>query len=408
MQQITAVPAGAPPLSAPTSVDQAGRRLWFALLFMVVSVSIGLAWDRGWHATHKFETFYSPPHLFIYTMTIVTILLVAGMTFSARVRPWFGTAFRMRLFTFPVPGALVITAAGLAMLGFAGLALDNYWHTNFGLDETNWSTPHAMLGWSWFVTVLGFVSCRLALRPYRPLRWFTAVALGWLILAFSATPFLGPFHANTTPDKVEAQRRAIASLPALVGQTGLVHVERIYKAVDLTRTNPVFVLFGALWVGAVLALVRGLDRRAWVLLLTVGLFSFMQLNGDHSAAKRLDHFLPVSHDAATWLPPPLFPAAVALVIMLRLRLHERWAWAVAGLVFGVLTYLTWGTGHPLMLLLVPLAAPVSILGAWIGGRVVRMLENPVAADVRVIVPLLGVTSPILMGIVDLVLRKTVA
>ena len=67
------------------------------------------------------------------------------------------------------------------MLGFAGLVLDNYWHTNFGLDETAWSMPHAMLGWSWFVAMLGFIACRLALRPYRPLRWVTAVALGWLV-----------------------------------------------------------------------------------------------------------------------------------------------------------------------------------------------------------------------------------
>ncbi|MHB8647211.1 MAG: hypothetical protein ACYDAR_15600, partial [Thermomicrobiales bacterium] len=398
MQQTIVVPPGAPPLNAPTTVDRAGRWLWCTLVFMMVTVSIGLSWDRSWHTRNKFETFYSTPHLFIYTSTIITILLIAAITFSAKLRPWFGTAFRMRLFAFPVPGALVITAGGLAMLGFAGLVLDNYWHTNFGLDETNWSTPHAMLGWSWFVAMLGFVSCRLALRPYRPLRWFTAIALGWLILAFSASPFLGPFHNNTTPAKVAAQTRAIATFPVLVNNTGIQHIQRIYQIANLTRTNPGFLLLGALWAGIALALVRRLDGRGWVLLATVGIFSFFQLTGDHATAIRLDQWLPVSHNAGSWLPPPIFPAAIALVVALRLGLRERWAWAVAGAVFAVLTYLTWGTGHPLTLLLVPVAVGVTMAGAWLGNRIARMLETPVAPDVRLIVPLLGVTSPMLLGL----------
>ncbi len=408
MRQSIVVPSGAAPLNAPTTVDRAGRWLWFALVFMLISVSIGLNWDRAWHAQNKFETFYSPPHLFIYLSTIITILLVAAITFSAQLRPWFGTAFRMRLFSFPVPGALVITAGGLAMLGFAGLVLDNYWHTNFGLDETNWSTPHAMLGWSWFVALLGFISCRLALRPYRPLRWFTAVALGWLILGFSATPFLGPFHSNTTPAKVAAQSRAIASFPALANNTGIEHVQRIFRDANLTRTNPAFLLLAALWIGVVLALVRPLDGRVWVFLGTVGLFSFFLLTGNHAAAVRLDTWLPISHDAGTWLPPPILPAAVAFVLAIRVHVRERWAWAVAGATFAILTYLTWGTGHPLALLLVPVAVPVTMAGAWLGNRIARMLEYPVARDVRLIVPLLGVTSPILLGLVDLYLRKTIA
>jgi hypothetical protein len=407
MRHTMAVPTGAPPLDAPTTVDRAGRWLWFTLAFMLVTVSIGISWDGAWHARNTFETFYSPPHLFIYGSTIVTILLVAALTFSERLRPWFGTAFRMRLFTFPVPGALVITAGGLAMLGFAGLVLDNYWHTNFGLDETAWSMPHAMLGWSWFVAILGFIACRLALRPYRPLRWVTAVALGWLILAFSMTPFLGPLHKTATPEKLAAQNRAIATLPGLVGNTGLAHVRHIYVVANLTQTNPAFILFGALWAGTALALVRGVDRRAKAFLTTVAIFSLFQLLGEHRTAVHLDRYLPISGDARTWLPPPILPAAIALVLALRVGMRERWAWAVAGTVFAILTYLTWGTGHPLMLALIPLAVPVTMAGAWVGTRVVRMLENPVARDVRLIVPLLGVTFPLFTGILDLYLRKTI-
>src|SRR6185437_12478170 len=33
MRETMVVPLGAPPLDAPTAVDRAGRRLWFALIF---------------------------------------------------------------------------------------------------------------------------------------------------------------------------------------------------------------------------------------------------------------------------------------------------------------------------------------------------------------------------------------
>jgi len=233
----------------------------------------------------------------------------------------------------------------------------------------------------------------------------TAVALGWLILAFSMTPFLGPLHKTATPEKLEAQNRAIATLPGLVGNTGLAHVRQIYAEANLTQTNPAFVLFGALWAGMALALVRGVDRRAKTFLAAVAIFSIVQLLSNHTGAVRLDKYLPISQDARNWLPPPILPAAIALVLALRLGMRERWAWAVAGAVFAILTYLTWGTGHPLMLVLIAVA--VTMAGAWIGGRVVRMLENPVASDVRLIVPLLGVTFPLFTGIIDLYLRKTI-
>jgi hypothetical protein len=156
-----------------------------------------------------------------------------------------------------------------------------------------------------------------------------------------------------------------------------------------------------------LALLLRLDQRVWVLLVTVGIFSLLQIAGDHRATLRLDHYQPLSHDAANWLPPPIFPAALVLVLLARTRLAKQWVWAITGLVFGALTFLAWGTG-PLMLLYVPLAAPVMLASAWLGDRIARMLEFPAAPYVRTLVPLLGITAPVLLGFVDLYLRQTIA
>ena len=55
------------PTGAGTS-RRAAILVWLALAFLLGAAAIGLGWDRRWHATHVFNSFYSPPHLFIYSM----------------------------------------------------------------------------------------------------------------------------------------------------------------------------------------------------------------------------------------------------------------------------------------------------------------------------------------------------
>ncbi len=393
----------------PRSAARAGRGMWFALIFFFTTLVVGLSWDRSWHTTHPFESFYSPPHLFIYATAIISTLLVARLVLVPELRRPFGQTIRLRLFATPVPGALVLAGGGLLMLGFAGLVLDNAWHTRFGLDETGWSTPHAMIGCALSVVALGFVACRLALRPALPLRWYTAVALCWIVLAFSS-PFFGPLRENTTPARLEAQRRAVATFPALADSVPFTHVLRIEAAANLTRTNPVYLLLGGLWVGIVLAIVRRLDRRWWVWIGAVALWSFIELLDHRRAAVRLDHFLPISRDAAVWLPPPILPAALVLLLLTRLRLSERWSWLpwlAAGSIFAVLTCATWGRGGAMWLLL-PVAAVLTVGGAWLGGRVADVLESPTSGGVFRLIAAIAVAIPLLTGTADLWLRHSIS
>jgi hypothetical protein len=382
---------------APTRPTRAIRLLWLACVWLVVTMGVGRAWDAAWHTRNVFDSFWSPPHLFVYIMAMLNGLLIAGMALTPGVRRWFGTGVRVPLVPFEVPGALFILGGGFVSLGFAGIVLDNLWHTNFGLDETGWSTPHAMIGWSLLVIMLGFVACRLALRREYPLRFYTVLLLGLLLLGFSM-PVLGPFARNNTPETISA----IARIPALAAQRSAQDVFRISLAWNLDRTNPALIVLGAAWAGIALALLHGLDRRARVFLMVALIWTMLATLGERSRAIRLDQFLVVSNLPASWLPLPLLPSACALALAIWLGWNERWAWASAGLVFGLLVYMVWGR-QPWAFTLVPLAAPAMLAGAWLGKRTFNILEHPSVLAVKALV-LMGVVVPLLTGMLDLYMR----
>ncbi len=384
--------------SAPNPA-RARRWLWGTLTLLLLTTGVGLTWDRGWHATHAFDTFYSPPHVFIYLTTILTMLVVVVIVFTPAMRRAFGVGVRLPLVPFAVPGALLWLGGGFAIVGGAGL-LDDIWHTTFGLDETGWSAPHAMLGWGWLMALLGIVAARLALRPARPLHPWTLPVLSLLLLGFSETPFLGPFHGNLSSERL----RAIARLPVLLTEPPAQHTFRIYLTWNITRANPVFVLLAALWAGTVLAATRGMLRRTKIFLLVIALWSLFGLLSGRSATRRFDAFfgLQLLRHPAEWLPLPLLPAALVLALALWLRCPARIAWPLAGLVFGLLTARTWTAG-PLALGVAILAAPVLAAGAALGDWVARALAAPTARRVGALLSA-AVGLPLVTGLVDLFLR----
>jgi hypothetical protein len=281
----------------------------------------------------------------------------------------------------------------------AGL-LDDVWHSNFGLDETGWSTPHAMIGWGLLATVLGFICCRLALAPHRPLRWYTRLLLGWLALAFSARPFIGPLESNISP----AALQAIRTLPVLLAQPAAQHTLRIYLAWNLTRANPLYLALAALWAGAALAFLRRLDQRTWLFLLTALLVALVGMLDGLARVQGLDRafHLQLVRSPATWLPAPLFPAALALALAERLGAGRRSAWLVAGVAFALLSLLIWG--HSVAALVMALAAvPLFGAGAWLGGWCYRTVARPERGRVWLALAA-GVALPFAVGAVDLYLR----
>src|SRR5437879_2505753 len=218
------------PFAVPGPIALAG------VVFDILAFGIGFGWDRNWHATHPFEDFFSPPHLFIYSMHLCATITLAYIAFTPDLRRWFGDTFALPPLPFAVPGPIALAGGGFVVTGLAGF-FDGIWHTAFGLDETLWSFPHSMLGWGLFVAFLGIASCRLALAQWKPIGWGSAIVFGFLVFSSSIERIPGPFMNNISTEIL----RFIAAIPVLAAEPAFQHTTRICLEHDITRLGPLFV-----------------------------------------------------------------------------------------------------------------------------------------------------------------------
>ena len=388
-----------PPLAAllpPTKAAapaQAHRLLLVGLLTFVFGLMLGTAWDIYWHSRNLFDTFWTPPHLLMYASVAAAGLFAAACVLRPALRLCFGTAYRLPLVPFPVPGSLMLTLGGV-LAALIGGGLDDVWHTTWGLDETRWSLPHSMVSWGILLVTFGLLSCRLSLRAQIPMRGLGAAAWGVLVLGFSMTVFLGPLLLSTTPESMAR----IASLPGFQGPETQ-HFFRIVARWDLYRTGALFPALVGLWAGAGIGLLRGLAPRPRFLLETAAAASGAALGLGLATAA----YVGTLESPPTWIPPLLLPGALALVALDKGRLSGLPAQVAAGGVLGLLTRLVYG-GAPEFIFPSLVAALSLPAGAWIGARLWRVIERPNARSVAWAVPVLGFVVPFLMGIGDLFLR----
>lgn len=369
------------------------RLIGFLLL---VTVIVGRAWDAWWHITYPFDGFWSPPHVFVYGMTTLVGLLTARLAFTPGLRRQFGPGFAVPRVPFEVPGPLFLLGGGLVALGVAGMLLDNLWHTAFGLNETGWSLPHAMIGTSLAVVTCGYIACNYALRG--PFGRGTALLYGFLLVAVFQV-VLGPLGQNSSPTAVEA----VARIPVLAAQPEAQARFFLCVSNNLTRSNPAVVLLGPLWLGLGLAAARGIGGRWWAVLAVAAVWTLLALDSDSRGARWLDQFGPVSGDPTSWMPLPLLPAALVWAAARGLGRSDDTAWALAGLAFGLLAASGWRMG-PMAWALLPLAAPAAIAGARLGGAVALTVLEPRRARSWALLLALALVAPAVTGGVDLYLR----
>jgi hypothetical protein len=401
-----AQPATQPP---PAAQVWAYRLWWSTLITFLGSTGCGKLWDRYWHATRYFDTFWSPPHFFVFVMTTITGLLIAVIAFTPKLRVWYGPAVRLPLLPFEIAGSLVILGGGLITLSIT-ITFDNLWHTAYGLDETQWSAPHCMLGWAWLTIVLGFVAARLAFRNYKRVGWLSRLIIAMVILEFLCPAVLGPFYLMYSPHLIHA----LASIPIVSNEPSAQHMYRIYLHYGLTRqTSDLFIPIVTLFGGIAIALLRHLDARPRVFLLAPFIWSITIMFRDwytlyflnYQGAKHLPNLLlAVKHEPSLWVPIPLMVAVVCFYLFERSSLNRRRNLALTGIIFGLCAFFIWHTSSWMSLLALS-AIVTTPLGFWLGQRIFTMIEHPTMETLMQFLLSTCAQFPAALGIVDLFMRR---
>jgi hypothetical protein len=158
----------------------------------------GLSWDMQWHNDVGPDTFFTMPHLFLYTGSAVagfaSLAVVLSATAAQRrgqpVDPLVGgraVGVFGRTFTAPV-GYLIsgIGAAGFLLYGL----WDEWWHGLYGFDVTVASPPHVGFLLSVQITMVGALVVFMAARQHRWGLIGTILSAATLI-AFSVVTVMG-------------------------------------------------------------------------------------------------------------------------------------------------------------------------------------------------------------------------
>jgi hypothetical protein len=159
---------------------------------------LGIYWDISWHIAKGRDTFFTPPHDFIYTnMAIVLGASLYGMWQDRRQTP-----FHLAAGAFRFQAGILIVAVGAALvLAFA--PLDDLWHRLFGVDVTVWGPMHLVGILGLALSRFGGLVCawldrELTVNPERrrllgdATLFFAMLLLGGSVLAVSEYEFMVP------------------------------------------------------------------------------------------------------------------------------------------------------------------------------------------------------------------------
>src|SRR4030095_5495876 len=154
--------------------------VWTALL-AVVSGIVGAHWDISWHRSIGRDTFWSPPHIAIYTKGVLAGItfgyLILHTTFAKR-----NTDDVVRVCVLRGPfGAFIGAWGGITMLTSG--PFDDWWHNAYGLDTKIVSPPHILLVVGSYSVTFGAVVRVQALRSHSDKSRRRALLVPLLMLA---------------------------------------------------------------------------------------------------------------------------------------------------------------------------------------------------------------------------------
>ena len=168
-----------------TSTDSRGKLPAFVTLAGALISLSGLTWDIDWHLDVGPDSFFTLPHLFIYSggaiAGVTSLVMVLRATAAQRngqdPDPTVGGRAFEVLGVFAAPIGYLVSGIAAASFLLYGL-YDEWWHGLYGFDVTVASPPHQ--GWltSICVTMIGTAIVFAAAREHRWGRWgfMTAIA----------------------------------------------------------------------------------------------------------------------------------------------------------------------------------------------------------------------------------------
>jgi hypothetical protein len=130
--------------SHPTGSQRCPSLAVWLGFFASLLLMVGGAWDIAWHHTLGRDTFWSLPHLVLYSavgmMGLVCLVMQVRTTVGRRTDVALDSTL-VELWGLRAPRGFAL--AGVGVLGAVLSApFDEAWHRLFGIDVTVWSPPH--------------------------------------------------------------------------------------------------------------------------------------------------------------------------------------------------------------------------------------------------------------------------
>jgi hypothetical protein len=342
----------------------------FGVLLGTAMSLVALSWDIQWHIDVGPDTFFTLPHLFLYSgsaiagiASLVMVLLATSAQRAGRPMPRTvgGTPVRVFGGTFTAPLGYLVTGTGAAAFLLYGL-LDLQWHSIYGFDAVLNTPSHVALFLSITITMIGSVITFAAAKEERWARLGLVVAIP-ILMTFA------PISANglsTLPLPIDPVVLAIIVFSPLLLIVGRGILRRPGSAIAIAAVLGVMqagLWFFSPWAAHAYAAASGLPLR----------------DGLTAGPPQLPGVMPMF----------LSVAAVAVEVffwMIRSRnLNAKKVMLLTGAVAGLitagglplqlaLTDPTAALGASAAMMLMGIGIPLGVLAGYLGGRFTTMMN----------------------------------